>query len=154
MKCVSLTQPYASAIPLGLKRWETRSWHTKYRGPLGIHAAKGFPRWAREFAEIECALGRMDDRVPLGAIVAVVDLAACLPTTEALLFLGDDRTLPEVAIERRYGDYSPGRFAWKLENIQALAEPIPCKGRLGLWTPSPELEQAIMDQLRGMGNRD
>lgn len=40
MKALSLHQPWASAIALGLKHLETRSWATSYRGPLAIHAAR------------------------------------------------------------------------------------------------------------------
>lgn len=43
MKALSLWQPWASAIALGAKRVETRSWETLYRGPLLIHAAKRRP---------------------------------------------------------------------------------------------------------------
>lgn len=139
MKMASLYQPYASAIPLGLKGWETRSWETKYRGPLGIHATQSFPRWARDFASAEWALGRLPAKLPMGAVVAVVDLIDCIPTIEAALFIGP--------IEKLYGDYSPGRFAWRLENIRGLTQPIPCKGLQKLWTPSPELEQAILAAL-------
>ena len=139
VKMLSLTQPWASAIPLGLKTWETRSWWTGYRGPVGIHAAKGFPKWAKEFAETERALGRGLPRIPLGAVVAVAYIADCIPTEDALLVTS--------AIERLYGDYSEGRWAWKLTAVQPLATPIPAKGALGLWTPGPELERAILEQL-------
>ena len=143
MKILSLTQPYASAIPLGLKTWETRSWPTKYRGPLGIHAAKRFPIPAKAFARAEYLAGRLPT-IPLwmtlGAVVAVVDLTDCIPTEDAWRVIDD--------LERLYGDYSPGRFALNLENIRPLAEPIPAKGSLGLWTPGPELERAIMEQLK------
>nr|WP_254625658.1 hypothetical protein [Nostoc sp. TCL240-02] len=40
MKAISLWQPHASLVPLGLKRHETRSWGTSYRGPLLICSAK------------------------------------------------------------------------------------------------------------------
>lgn len=49
-RALSLTQPWATLATLvvsGAKRVETRSWKTPYRGWLGIHAAKGFPAWAR-----------------------------------------------------------------------------------------------------------
>ena len=35
--------------------------------------------------------------------------------------------------QRAYGDFTPGRFAWLLENIEALPVPVPAKGRQGLW---------------------
>lgn len=40
MKALTLHQPWASLIAVGLKTIETRSWSTKYRGPLAIHAGK------------------------------------------------------------------------------------------------------------------
>jgi activating signal cointegrator 1 len=48
MKAITLTQPWATLVAIGAKRIETRSWPTNYRGPLAIHAAKGFPKWAKE----------------------------------------------------------------------------------------------------------
>ena len=50
MKALSLTQPWASLVVIGAKCYETRSWATNYRGPLAIHASKGFPVWAKQFA--------------------------------------------------------------------------------------------------------
>ena len=43
MKALTLWQPWASLIAVGAKTIETRSWSTKYRGPLAIHAAKRRP---------------------------------------------------------------------------------------------------------------
>ena len=40
MKAITLHQPWASLIALGVKTIETRSWATKHRGPIAIHAAK------------------------------------------------------------------------------------------------------------------
>ena len=38
-KVLSLIQPWASLAVLGHKKIETRSWNTKYRGELFIHAS-------------------------------------------------------------------------------------------------------------------
>lgn len=38
MKALTLHQPWASLVALGVKRIETRSWSTSYRGALAIHA--------------------------------------------------------------------------------------------------------------------
>ncbi len=46
MKALTLTQPWATLVAIGAKCIETRSWRTSYRGPLAIHAAKGFPKAA------------------------------------------------------------------------------------------------------------
>jgi len=127
LKAVTLTQPWASAIALGHKRIETRSWGPHYRGPIAIHAATALPLYARRFAETERALGRCPARLPLGAIVATAELVDVLPTQEALA-----RGLVS-ALERLYGDFSAGRFAWFLANVTALAIPVPARGSLSLW---------------------
>ncbi len=41
MKALSLLQPWATLVVIGVKQIETRSWSTAYRGPLLIHASKG-----------------------------------------------------------------------------------------------------------------
>lgn len=122
---MTLTQPWANAVAIGLKRIETRSWRTGYRGLLAIHAAKGFPVWARQFAMTELALGRGEARIPRSAIVAIVRVIDCVPAVEAALDIS--------AIERMYGDYSPGRWAWVTEFVERIEPPVPAKGALGLW---------------------
>ena len=57
MKALSIRQPWAHLITHGLKPVENRTWSTKVRGEILIHASKGFDRagyeWVREnFPEI------------------------------------------------------------------------------------------------------
>jgi hypothetical protein len=35
--------------------------------------------------------------------------------------------------ELALGDYTPGRYGWVLANVQPLTEPVPCRGRQGLF---------------------
>lgn len=42
MKCISIKQPWAWLIVNRYKPVENRKWKTKYRGPILIHASKGF----------------------------------------------------------------------------------------------------------------
>ena len=138
MKAISLWQPWASAIALGHKKIETRSWSIRYRGPILIHAAKTFPRVAQDFASVERALGRMPERVPLGAIVAVARLIIVRPTEELALEIS--------AIEKLYGDYSDGRFGWVLDNVRAFKEPIGYRGSQGLFdVPDSVVAQAVSE---------
>ena len=131
MKVITLTQPWASLVALGAKRIETRSWTTSYRGPLYIHAAKGFPEDARELCFEEpfrTALGRLSPAdLPRGAVLASAYLKHVLPVKVA------QSCYPLSEMEREFGDFSSGRFAWFLEDVVALAKPIPAKGSLGLW---------------------
>jgi activating signal cointegrator 1 len=45
--------------------------------------------------------------------------------------------------QRPLGDFTPGRYAWLLDNVRPLPEPIPAKGKQGLWTPDAELLDAL-----------
>jgi hypothetical protein len=134
MKALTLTQPWATLVAIGAKRIETRSWSTKYRGPLAIHAAKGFPKAARQFTlEPACyEVVRVGGKIlngaayPLGCIVAICHLVDCLEVGEVGQF---QLTTQELSL----GNYTRGRFAWLLEAVRPLAEPIPAKGALSLW---------------------
>lgn len=147
MKAISLWQPWASAIALGLKRVETRSWPTKHRGPIAIHAAKskvGVQRAADEAVLIEVAqaLGiakpslwtarrRLESLLPFGAIVAVAELVECDQSTPDLVAHARSFRLGE--LELLMGDWTAGRWLWRLDNIRAVDPPVPTIGRQGLF---------------------
>ena len=38
------------------------------------------------------------------------------------------------------GEYSLGRYAWILEDVQPLDTPIPTKGHLNIWNYEPSIE--------------
>ncbi len=146
MKALSLTQPWATLVAIGAKRIETRSWSTSYRGEIAIHAAKGFPRWAKDTMDEEpfrSVLSGYDitsgnetqGNLPRGAIVAVADILSVLAT--------DDPALKLTPKESAFGDYTPGRFAWLLVYIRQLDEPIPCRGALGLWTVPEDVAERV-----------
>lgn len=143
MKVLSLTQPWASLVALGAKRIETRSWTTKYRGPLAIHASKGFPRWAQELCQTKVFYESLGWRcpgvwatdLPLGQIIAVVDLIAVrlIRETPSGWPNREYNMIAPPEPELSFGDYTPGRYGWILENPHVLGEAIPAKGALGLW---------------------
>ncbi len=70
-------------------------------------------------------------------IIAVAELADCLSV---------DQLAPDPA-ERAFGDYSAGRFGWRLAHVVRLPDPVPARGLQGLWPMRPEtmdlLEQAL-----------
>lgn len=143
MKAISLWQPWASLIASGAKQIETRSWYTGYRGPLAIHASKR--RVKSELIELArdtnyiAALGAKPDEalqklmdLPLGAIVAVVNMSGCY-SVEAV---GVPSGLGE---EYWLGNYDFGRYAWILTDVRPLSEPIPFKGAQGFFDVPDEL---------------
>ena len=125
MKALTLTQPWATLVAEGRKAIETRSWRTPYRGALAIHAAKGIPLIAREFAR-EFTAHRVEP-LPRGAVLCYIDLTDCVPTESVVCSLSAD--------ERCFGDYAPGRWAWLFDpaSLRVLPEPIPARGALSLW---------------------
>lgn len=132
MKAITLTQPWATLVAIGAKKIETRSWATDYRGPLAIHAAKGFPVAARAVCTENYAIratlrqaGIDVDELPRGVIVAVCRLVDCRRIRGKV----DEPRYPEVC----FGDYTPGRYAWILEDVRPVIPPVPARGALGLW---------------------
>jgi hypothetical protein len=47
MRVLTVQQPLAKLIALGVKKVEYRSWPTSHRGPLAIASSKGFPKYRR-----------------------------------------------------------------------------------------------------------
>lgn len=131
MKALTLTQPWATLVAIGAKQTETRSWSTRYRGPLAIHAAKGWTAdvvhvaFSEPYRQVLCDAGySLFSLLPRGVIVATCTLVDCVPTSR---FQGND------FLDSAFGDFSAGRFAWILKDIKAFPRPIIAKGALGLW---------------------
>jgi hypothetical protein len=125
IRAISLWQPWASLIAIGVKHFETRSWPTSYRGPLAIHASRtkeclalvdNHPAFAAAFRKA----GVNTAHLPLGAFVCTCTLVNCLHV---------ERVPPDP-----FGDYTAGRYAWYLDDIQILPRPIPAKGSQGFWS--------------------
>lgn len=141
MKAISLLQPWASLI--GAKKIETRSWSTKYRGPLSIHASKKFTVDQMWMCSEEPFLGVLTQAgytikrspitnavicadLPTGMVVSTCNLVDCIKMTPEFI---ESIKSPELD----FGIYEVGRYAWILENIKPLETPVLAKGALSLW---------------------
>jgi activating signal cointegrator 1 len=138
MKTLTLMQPWATLVALEVKRIETRSWCTSYRGPLAIRVASRISKaaislcWDTPYRTALEAGGYLAGGgsatnpfgLPLGAVIAVVALIDVRSIT-----LENQPAEPEYS----FGDYTPGRFAWILHDVHCLQDAVPAKGRLGLW---------------------
>jgi activating signal cointegrator 1 len=131
-KALSLLQPWASLVVMGLKKIETRSWQTAHRGPLLIHASLGkkgkvlanelpFSKYIADF-----------DALPFGAIIGQVELEDILPVEH--LFYSAEKLAALTLEEKAFGDYTRGRYAWMFSEPVMFDEMIPVKGGLGIWT--------------------
>jgi len=126
MKALSLWQPWAALMAAHVKLHETRHWKTAYRGPIAIHAAKRLDVAGAPEDLCIAALGAdWRTTIPLGAVVAVGRLTGCRDAhlIRRLVTAGDLEA----------GNFSGGRFAWRVEDLRELIEPIPTLGRQGLF---------------------
>lgn len=163
MRALSLRQPYATLIAIGAKSIETRSWPTRYRGSLLIHASARLDAAGRlecetePFRSVLAAAGfepegtararrPIDRSLPLGAIVACCELVDCRPVID---LVGPRRREILTRHEEAFGDYAPGRWAWILANVCRLGEPVSCPGRLGIWVLPSDVEPKVETALAG-----
>ncbi len=122
MKALTIKQPWAQLIIEGYKKYEFRSWKTKYRGKILIHAGMSL--------EKDMALRFKDYNLSytMGAIIGEATLEDCI--------LVDEKFNEEL---KRIDPIVYGRsnhvetYAWKLTNIKKYEKPIEIKGQLGLW---------------------
>lgn len=153
MKAISLWQPWATLIADQEKRWETRSRQIHYRGLIAICAAqKREPMilYRRQFPFRErLAANKHDENkdLPLGCVVAIAKITDCITTTDWMRLHCKTPAKPEDDREYCFGNYEPGRFAWKLEDIRPLRESLPIRGRQFLWTLTGAEEAQVYERI-------
>lgn len=136
MKAITISQPYASLIASGEKWIENRTWPTRYRGKLAIHAGLGRQYLSKD----ELA------KYPTGCIIAVCNLVACVTLEQILDNEGASRNGHEVLIpgskrawwEAADHEYAAGPWCWVLEDVQPV-ENVPVRGMQGLWEMREDL---------------
>lgn len=128
MKVLSLREPWATLIKEGKKTIETRSWRTLYRGELYIHASK--KRISKNDKKIDELLKLIPNvQMSYGNIICKCNLVDCVYMDQEFL-----EKIKENKQEYLCGEYSLGRYAWILNDIEILDKPIPAKGQLNVWT--------------------
>lgn len=152
MNAFTLHNPWATLVALNEKKNETRSWPTKYRGPLLIHASKSNRPWHMDLAWREPFFSALK---PIhadihgytgmtyypGCIIAIGNLINCVQITEQMAYEMEKEDPKEFA----FGDYAPGRFAWILSNVYKLKTPIQVKGMQRLWNFDETLHEIAID---------
>lgn len=159
MKTFTVYQPYAFAIVAGLKHYETRPRRTSVRGRVAVHAGKkdawrtgllesgDMPEIEKVLAEVQ-GTGNRAARLEYGAVIGTVEIVDCVPVENLMDSLNDR--------ERILGDYSPGRFAWVLENPVMFDEPFPARGKQGWWNwnqQAAEMSRAIEREITEVAGR-
>ncbi|WP_062120222.1 ASCH domain-containing protein [Aureimonas sp. AU40] len=137
MKVISIWQPFASLAVHGFKFYETRGWPAPASligQRIGIASTKNLKPEQRaavedeEFADFyaDTKLPPLDE-LPLGCLLGTVVVDGCEQITEELV----DQVTRE---EQLFGWWELGRYAWRLRDRELYAEPIPVRGKQGIWT--------------------
>lgn len=135
---LTIRQPWAEPILLGLKRLENRSWTwaEAIGRDVAIHAGAALPTWQdllalremlRDAGAGEVALPERQ-AFPRGCVVAVARFGTPLVASRSPWFVGP--------------------FAWPLAELRVLPEPVPCTGHLGFWELPPEVLVQVTDQVK------
>jgi hypothetical protein len=116
MKAISIQQPWAYAILHLGKDVENRTWKTKYRGRILIHAGKTIDKkgvgWLNDLLLREGSKSLPED-LPTGGIVGAVEITGVI-----------DKSYPNI--------WFFGPYGWKLKNPIAFPF-VPYKGQLGIF---------------------
>jgi hypothetical protein len=116
MKALTIMQPWAECIALGVKPVENRTRPFRYRGPLAIHAGRRRDAHAELMPLVLGTIPEPMHALTTGAVLAVAELVDCHP---------------DAGCCRPWGE--PGVFHLVLADVRRLDEPVLARGQLGLW---------------------
>ena len=122
MKVLTIKQPWASLIIEGYKKYEFRSWKTKYRGKILIHAGMSLEK------DMVDRFKSYNLDYPLGFIIGEATLEDCILVDKEF----NEQLRKENPIVYGRSNHVE-TYAWKLSNIKKYDKPIEIKGKLGLW---------------------
>ena len=152
MRALTLWQPHATLMALGVKRWETRSWKAPASllgHPLAIHAGLGMDLEIIEECILTAeALGHLAEDtglIPRGGIVAVVLLTDCRETTDCDRYLGSRHWMTRKPQD--FGDYSEGRYVWETKLLLVCKPHIVCRGYQGVWNVPANIAAVLQEKL-------
>lgn len=137
MKAITICQPYAHLICVTReKRVENRSWPTRYRGPLLIHAGKS-RTWLdiEDDEDVDYEYGIPLADMAFGAVIGAATLHDCLHI-DAIARGEYDERLPWL----RHHEHAEGPWCWVLSNRVMFPQPVPYKGQQGLF----DIDDAIV----------
>lgn len=166
MKALTIYQPWAAALAIRAKLYETRGRRILYRGPIAIHAGlkdvqsvyNALPMDVQvEMSAVLLDKYPMWEAFPHGAVIATAELVECwrivhhpgadinkaqhIPVGAELDVPKHHPRFGDIIIpterEMMFGDWSPGRYALEFANMRLLSEPVPARGYQGLWNWEP-----------------
>lgn len=139
MKAISLHQPWAHLVAFGHKRIETRSWappDAVVGQRIVIHASKT-TRDSDRMRHDPIFMSYLPRGFGWGAMAyGCIVATACIVAVEPMTGPWIERV---GEVERMFGNFSPGRFGWMLDDVERVA-PIFWRGAQGFFDV-PDLPQ-------------
>ena len=120
MKALSFRQPWAELILQGRKTMDLRTYTTRYRGRIAVHASQTVEQdacWEHDLNP---------DNLDTGGVVGTVELVDVIPLTED----GYEAHRQEHLAGRHYRQ---GLYGWILAHPERLPEFVPAHGRTNLF---------------------
>ncbi len=124
MKVITIKQPWATLIAKGYKEYEFRTWKTKYRGEILIHAGKGIDKKALE------RFKHLNLDYPTGQIIAKATITDCIKIDDQARWMLKKKNELVYRSIIKHKDWDG--YGFKLENVQKI-DPIKINGKLSLW---------------------
>lgn len=141
MRVLSIRQPWATLIVLGIKNVENRTWTTNYRGVVLIHASSTSPNKEDVIAAQNLCkkVGvPFPEDFPKGGVIGSVNLVGTVWCDHNKI----KTDINDLYIKDLHG-YNKIAYGFVLVEAQRYENIIPMRGRLGLTVPPPEIIQAI-----------
>jgi ASCH domain len=148
--CLSMHQPWASLLVLGIKRYEGRSWPTDYRGRLWIAAAAQEPS-PDVIAQIEQDYRQVygpDVTVPFPKEYPTACLLGCVDMVDCLDQSAFQLEREYLLAKKRPVEDSASAFLFKCVNPHAMLIPQSISGDHKLWRLPPDRIQSYQGALR------
>lgn len=127
MKALSIQQPWAWLIVNGYKDIENRSWPTKMRGPIWIHASKKADysavqthRLKDDILAILAQHGLSMDDLPRGGIIGKANIVDCVTNHESKWFEGEHGF---VLADQQRCKFVPCRCKLNFFSVESVEQP-------------------------------
>jgi len=124
MKALSLSQPWAALVVSGIKLIENRTWSSKHRGPLLIHASKTWDEYDANWIiekrpDLKDFVRNGEETRIRGALVGKVKMTDCVTNSTSEWFFGP--------------------FGFVFVEPVRFEKPVPYKGQLNIFEVDVEI---------------
>lgn len=138
MKGLTLTQPWATLIALGIKRIENRKW----KPPANMIGERFAIHASREIDPAVTAILPDDAR---RALLAMMRAGGDLPTSQIVATARLVGFFDDVAFAGDQARWFTGPYAFVLDDIRPIDLPTKIKGALSFWRLAPEIDAELAE---------